>query len=75
MSVTRRACGGERSAIPDSFAGKFPLLFEDSKIPEFVKQAAKTAGFDLVGIAPVREFSELNYFPEWIAAGHGGEME
>jgi epoxyqueuosine reductase len=39
-----------------------------------VKQAARDAGFDLAGIAPVGEFQELEYFPEWIASGHAGEM-
>ena len=39
-----------------------------------VKQAARDAGFELAGIAPVREFRELEYFPEWIANGHAGEM-
>jgi epoxyqueuosine reductase len=39
-----------------------------------VKRAARDAGFDLAGIAPVREFRELEYFPEWIANGHAGEM-
>jgi epoxyqueuosine reductase len=50
-------------------------MLADPKIAEFVKQTAKNAGFDLAGVAPVREFPELEYFPEWIAAGHGGEME
>ena len=44
-------------------------------LSETVKQIAKGEGFDLAGIAPVREFVELAYFPEWIAAGHAGEME
>lgn len=39
-----------------------------------IKSAALAAGFDLCGIAPVTANSELEYFPEWIAAGHGGEM-
>jgi epoxyqueuosine reductase len=39
-----------------------------------VKLAARDAGFELAGIAPVREFRELEYFPEWIANGHAGEM-
>jgi epoxyqueuosine reductase len=43
-------------------------------ISELIKQAAADAGFELSGIAPVREFPELDYFAEWIAAGHGGEM-
>ena len=40
-----------------------------------VKKAASDAGFDLAGIAPVREFEELSYFPEWIASGRAGEMK
>src|SRR5215469_15403411 len=40
-----------------------------------VRAAASDAGFELAGIAPVRDFPELEYFPEWIAAGHGGEMK
>ena len=42
---------------------------------DFVKQAARDAGFDLAGIAPVRDFPELEHFPAWIAAGHAGEMK
>ena len=40
-----------------------------------MKQAAREAGFELAGIAPVREFSELQRFSEWIAAGRAGEMK
>ena len=36
---------------------------------------AHQAGFELAGIAPVRDFPELNYFPRWIEAGHAGEMK
>ena len=39
-----------------------------------VKDAAHNAGFDLAGVAPVRDFPELEYFPQWISAGHAGEM-
>jgi len=46
-----------------------------SEITTLVKQAAREAGFELAGIAPVREFAELEYFPKWIAAGHAGEMK
>ena len=45
-----------------------------SDAKEAVKRAAEQAGFDLAGIAPAADASELKYFPEWIAAGHGGEM-
>jgi epoxyqueuosine reductase len=46
-----------------------------SQLSTLVKQAAREAGFDLAGIAPVHDVLELNYFPEWIAAGHAGEMK
>src|SRR5690242_15877290 len=45
------------------------------EISELVKREAHNAGFDLCGIAPVHEFAELARFPEWIAAGHAGEMK
>jgi epoxyqueuosine reductase len=40
-----------------------------------VTRSARDAGFDLVGIAPVEDSAELEYFPQWIAAGHAGEMK
>ncbi len=40
-----------------------------------VTLAATEAGFDLVGVAPVGDASELEYFPRWIAEGHAGEMK
>ncbi|MGZ4826016.1 MAG: tRNA epoxyqueuosine(34) reductase QueG [Terriglobales bacterium] len=39
-----------------------------------VQRAAANAGFDLSGVAAVSRFPELDYFPGWIASGHGGEM-
>jgi epoxyqueuosine reductase len=46
-----------------------------SQITDLVKQAARYAGFDLVGIAPVYDFDELDRFREWIAAGRAAEMK
>ena len=46
-----------------------------SAITDLVKRASHDAGFELAGIAPVREFDELAYFPQWIDAGHAGEMK
>ncbi len=40
-----------------------------------VRAAARDAGFDLVGIAGVRDFPELEKYPDWIAAGRAGEMK
>jgi epoxyqueuosine reductase len=50
-------------------------LNQITKIADLVKQTAREAGFELVGIAPVRDFAELKHYPEWIAAGHAGEMK
>jgi epoxyqueuosine reductase len=46
-----------------------------SEITTLVKDAAREAGFELAGIAPVHDLPELNHFPNWIAAGHAGEMK
>ncbi len=46
-----------------------------SEVTTKIKEFARTAGFDLAGIAPVRDFPELQHFPAWVAAGHAGEME
>ncbi|MBZ5630088.1 MAG: tRNA epoxyqueuosine(34) reductase QueG [Acidobacteriia bacterium] len=43
-------------------------------MPDFIRRATDDAGFDLAGIAPVRQYPELDYFPAWIASGHAGEM-
>jgi epoxyqueuosine reductase len=45
-----------------------------SYIKDAAIKAATTAGFDLAGVAGVREYAELNFFSQWIAAGHAGEM-
>ena len=44
-------------------------------LPTRIKQLARDAGFDLCGIAPVRDFAELHVFPAWIADGKHGEMK
>jgi epoxyqueuosine reductase len=46
-----------------------------SDMKAIVKRAAEDAGFDLAGIAPASDPAELQYFPEWIASGHAGEMK
>ncbi len=40
-----------------------------------MKQASRDAGFEFAGIAPVRDFDELDRFREWVAAGRAGEMQ
>ena len=44
-------------------------------LPTRIKRCARDAGFDLCGIAPVRDFAELRVFPAWIADGKHGEMK
>jgi len=46
-----------------------------SNMKAVVKRAADEAGFDLAGVAPATDADELKHFPEWIAAGHAGEMK
>jgi len=50
-------------------------MLRSAEIADIVRQAAADAGFDLVGIAPVEDAPELEYFPRWIADGHAGEMK
>ena len=45
------------------------------EITSLVKEAAREAGFELAGVAPVGDFPELDEFHKWIAAGHAGEMK
>jgi len=46
-----------------------------SHLDELIRNSARAAGFDLVGVAAVQNFPELARFPTWIAAGHAGEMK
>ena len=44
-------------------------------IADTIMKAAADAGFELAGVAPVDHSPELEYFPQWIEAGHAGEMK
>jgi len=50
-------------------------MFRSVEISGVVTRAARDAGFELVGIAPVEDAPELQHFPRWIDAGHAGEMK
>jgi epoxyqueuosine reductase len=50
-------------------------MLSAAEIKAAVTQAAADAGFELVGVAPVEDAPELEYFPRWIAEGHAGEMK
>lgn len=45
-----------------------------SSVSAQIHVAAKDLGFDLAGVAPVRDFEELGHFEPWIKAGYSGEM-
>jgi epoxyqueuosine reductase len=51
------------------------IVISSSEITATVAQAAREAGFEVSGIAPVQDSTELEYFPQWIAEGHAGEMK
>jgi epoxyqueuosine reductase len=46
-----------------------------SSLRETILAAARTAGFELAGIAPVGDFFEHRHFEDWIAAGRAAEMQ
>jgi epoxyqueuosine reductase len=49
-------------------------MSRSGQITNLVRQSARDAGFDLVGVAPVDDFGELDRFREWVAAGRAAEM-
>ena len=51
-----------------------PLAYPASQLSSDIKRLGLDVGFDLVGIAGVSETREHRFFPEWLAAGHAGEM-
>ena len=62
-----------RCGSPDAHAGRAEAVAGGPA--NRIKQCARDAGFDLCGIAPVRDFAELRIFPAWIADGQHGEMK
>lgn len=51
------------------------MAIQISDVKATIKRATEEAGFDLAGIAPASDAPELQHFPEWIGAGHAGEMK
>ncbi|MCI0693307.1 tRNA epoxyqueuosine(34) reductase QueG [candidate division KSB1 bacterium] len=49
---------------------------ENSTVPftERLKSFARELGCELVGVAPVAQFQELGFYPQWLQEGHAGEM-
>jgi epoxyqueuosine reductase len=40
----------------------------------WIRERARTLGFDLCGVVAVEEYAELSHLPEWLAHGYAGEM-
>src|SRR5437868_2013048 len=40
-----------------------------------IKSAARSLGFDLVGVAPIGPFPETGFYSEWLDRGYAGEMK
>jgi epoxyqueuosine reductase len=54
----------------------FPTaMVPPTEIAGVIRKAAADAGLDLVGISPAEDTPELEYFPQWVADGHAGEMK
>jgi epoxyqueuosine reductase len=67
-------CQSNTAAAITGIIKKVPLREQFANI---AKSAARTAGFDLAGVASLEpeDFPELHRLPEWIAAGHAGDMK
>lgn len=62
--------GRERIAIEEQLA-----VVQVASISARLRGRARELGFELVGLAPVRESGHGEYFRRWLAAGRHGEME
>lgn len=74
MSLTQLLPAGE-SVFVRRFGFGPPSMTGLAELGDLVKRSAREAGFELAGIAPVADFPELVYFPEWIAQGRAAEMK
>ncbi len=50
------------------------MSYPASQLSSDIKRLALSEGFDLAGVAGVADTPEHRFFPEWLSAGHGGEM-
>ena len=66
-----------RACSPQSHWAIIVTVLTAEQLASAAKQAAGNAGFDLAGVASVREedFPELQAFSQWVDAGHAGEMK
>ncbi|MGH9529174.1 MAG: tRNA epoxyqueuosine(34) reductase QueG, partial [Terriglobales bacterium] len=70
-----RVCERRRTGAQMTIWRSVFSVTDHSIIGEFIKAAAYQAGFELCGIAQLRSHPELARFPDWIDAGHAGEMK
>ena len=62
-----------RACIAFSY-NRAALSYPVSQLSSAIKRMATELGFDLAGVAGVADTPEHRFFPQWLAAGYGGEM-
>ncbi|MDZ7290572.1 MAG: tRNA epoxyqueuosine(34) reductase QueG [candidate division KSB1 bacterium] len=46
-----------------------------ASLTQRIKSFARELGCELVGVAPVAHFKELDFYPQWLQKGYAGEMQ
>jgi epoxyqueuosine reductase len=75
QNLARLCIGHGEARIYEPQRETIMMSNQSSEVTAIVKRAAQDAGFELSGIAPAGDSPELRHFPDWIAAGHAGEMK
>jgi epoxyqueuosine reductase len=75
QNLARLCIGHGETRIYEAQRETIIMSNQSSEVTAIVKRAAQDAGFELSGIAPAGDSPELRHFPDWIAAGHAGEMK
>ncbi len=47
---------------------------DNLQLSDEIQRLAREVGFDIAGVASAAETAEHRFFPQWIAAGHAGDM-
>ena len=55
-------------------ADPHPQDHTQASLTQKLKTHASALGCDLVGVAPISGFQELEFYPQWLADGYAGEM-
>ena len=58
------------NALQDNFLKESPT----DSLADRIKSFARKSGCELVGVAPISQFKELDFYTKWLQDGHAGEM-